>query len=68
LDLSVKKLAVGAVRLAAMSQLGPLAGGLSFARDAVSAKTFEKSEFGEMLADLGLDAAGEFFKCPARRA
>ena len=65
LDLPVKKLAVGAVRLAAMSQLGPLAGGILFAGGAVAAKILAESKWAEasaeMLMHLASDKAGELF-------
>ncbi len=65
MDLSVKKLAVGAVRLAAMSQLGPLAGGLFLAGGAVAGKILAESEWAkasaEMLMHLASDKASELF-------
>ncbi len=71
MDLSVKKLAVGAVRSAAMSALGPLAGGLFFAGGAVAGKILAESEWikngkwastgAEMLVGLASDKAGDLF-------
>ncbi len=65
MDLSVKKLAVGAVRLAAMSQFGPLAGGLFLVGGAVAGKVFAESEWAktssEMLMHLASDKASELF-------
>jgi hypothetical protein len=65
LALSVKKLAVGVVRLAAMSQLGPLAGGLFLAGGAVARKMPAESEWAktsaEMLIHLASEKASERF-------
>jgi tetratricopeptide (TPR) repeat protein len=70
LAISVKKLAVGAVRLAAMSQLGPLAGGLFLAGGSVAAKVLGEgflednkwaTASAEWLTDFASDKARELF-------
>ncbi len=65
LDLSVRNVAVGAVRLAAMAQLGPLAGGLFLAGGAVAGKVLAESKWAEtsaeMLMHLASDKATELF-------
>jgi tetratricopeptide (TPR) repeat protein len=63
LEATVKRLAVNAVRLAAMTQLGPLAGGLFLAGGAVAGKIFAESKWAEtsaeMLMHLASDKASE---------
>ena len=67
MDPRLKKLAVGAVRVAAMTQLGPIAGGLFLAGGAVAGKVFAE-EMGpwakasaEMLMHLASHKASEWF-------
>jgi hypothetical protein len=61
----LKDLAVGAVRLAAMAQLGPLAGGVFLAGGAIVTKILAESEWAtataEMLMHLGAETAKELF-------
>lgn len=65
MDISVKKVAVGAVRLAAIAQFGPLAGGLFLAGGAVAGKILAESKWAESAADmlmhLASDKAGDLF-------